>query len=107
MKLSSHRTLLWEILVPVCTNEGNTIPVSFHRRWDAGVEKIAGGLTILKSTKGRWVGPDGTVFREKMIPVRIACTRAQIKEIAVMTLRVYQQQAVAFSLVSQEHYVLQ
>jgi hypothetical protein len=59
---------LWEILVPCNTNDGEKISVGYHRMWDVLVQKISGGLTILKSATGVWEDANGMVFREKMIP---------------------------------------
>ena len=40
------------------------------------------------------VAPDGELFTERMIPVRVAATRAQIEEIIDFTLVYYDQLAV-------------
>ena len=64
---------LWEILVPTQYPSGKPIRTRFHRVWDEKVRAITGGLTILAVAKGTWTSPDGEVFRERMIPVRIAC----------------------------------
>ena len=85
---------LWEILVPSATNDGVDILISYHREWDEKVRKICGGLTILKSAKGQWVSPDGRLFKEKMIPVRVACTKEQIEQIMDITLKHYDQEEV-------------
>ena len=91
---------LWEILVPRVFNEGIEIPLDYHRVWDERVRKISSGLTILKSAKGVWQSPSGEIFQEEMIPVRIACTKAQIDEIVDLTLDYYEQEAVMAYLVS-------
>lgn len=85
---------LWEILVPTIRPDGRPIRTRFHRVWDAKVREITGGLTILPVAKGQWIAPDGELFIERMIPVRIACTRDQIEAIVTMTLSYYDQQAV-------------
>lgn len=86
---------LWEILVPtVHVSSGRPIRTRFHRVWDAKVRAISGGLTILPPAKGSWVAPDKVLFKERMIPVRIACTREQIEKIVDITLKYYEQQAV-------------
>jgi hypothetical protein len=95
--------LLWEILVPTTRRiGGRPYSLRYHRVWDAKVRAIAGGLTILHPTKGQWVSPDGQLFIERMIPVRIACTRAQIDAIAEMTGTYYDQLAVMYSLIASE-----
>jgi hypothetical protein len=91
---------LFEILVPTQRNNGRPIRTRCHRAWDARVRTITGGLTILAPTKGQWVSPQGELFSERMIPVRIACTEEQIERIADMTARFYEQKAVLFYMVS-------
>lgn len=87
---------LWEILVPTTMNNGKPIRTRFHRVWDAKVQKIAGGLTVLQPVKGKWVSINHDLFVEKMIPVRIACTIEQIDKIAEMTLEYYSQHAIMY-----------
>lgn len=86
---------LWEILVPTVRHDGRAIRTRFHKVWDEKVRAICGGLTILQPAKGQWVHPDdGTLFAERMIPVRIMCTRPEIEKIIDMTLEYYDQIAV-------------
>lgn len=85
---------LWEILVPTVRLSGKPIRTRFHRVWDAKVRAISGGLTILTPVKGQWVSPDKTLFAERMIPVRISATKAQIDKIIDMTLKYYEQEVV-------------
>lgn len=81
---------LWEILVPtVRRQDGKPIRTRFHRVWDAKVRFIAGGLTILSPVKGQWISPDNELFSERMIPVRIACSREHIALIADFTASYY------------------
>ena len=86
--------ILWEVLIPRYSNEGKEYSVKHHHAWDNIVRKVAGGITILRTTKGHWVNPDGRVFVEEMIPVRIYCTEKQIDEIIDQTLEYYNQEAV-------------
>lgn len=85
---------LWEILVPRQSNEGLEFDVEHHRKWDEQVRDISGGLTILKSAKGQWVGPDGSLFLDNMIPVRVYCTEEDIDKIIDLTMNYYNQEAV-------------
>ncbi len=85
---------LWEILVPRLTNSKKQIPLKVHKKWDKEVERIAGGLTILKPAKGHWISKQGTLFKEEMIPVRIYCTENRINKIINKTLEHYCQKAV-------------
>lgn len=70
--------------------------------WDNRVRRITGGLTILPPAKGQWVSPDGELFKERMIPVRIVCTRAEIQKIISMTMDFYEQLAILAYKVSDE-----
>lgn len=84
---------MWEILVPTIRNDGRPIRTRFHRVWDAKVRSISGGLTILKPAKGQWVSEETeTLYIERMIPVRIACTRDEIIAIAEFSKTYYEQE---------------
>jgi hypothetical protein len=98
---------LWEILVPtekppcfIGTNRYFTL--RYHKLWDQKVIKITGGLTILAPGKGSWVSPNGHFFKERMIPVRIACTKEQIENVMDITAEHYGQIAVMAYKVSDE-----
>lgn len=93
---------LWEILVPTVHNNGKPFRTRYHRVWDARVRKISGGLTILTTAKGQWINPDGKLFIERMIPVRILATPEQMDEIIQMTISYYEQEAVLAYRISQE-----
>jgi hypothetical protein len=93
---------LYEILVPTIRNDGRPIRTRFHRVWDAKVRAITGGLTILAPAKGQWLSPQGELFAERMIPVRIACTEEQIDTIADMTAKYYEQHAILFYKISSD-----
>lgn len=97
---------MWEILVP-CTHRvsGKPIRTRFHKVWDKKVFEITGGMTILTPTRGKWVSTDGDLYEEKMIPVRIACTKDQIEKIIKMTADYYDQLAVMAYKVSAEVYL--
>lgn len=85
---------MWEILVPTVLPNGKPIRTRYHRVWDNKVYQITNGLTILNPTKGKWICPEGNLFEERMIPVRVACTREQIEAIIDMTIQYYDQKAV-------------
>lgn len=102
---------LWEILVPtVMERDGKTVSIRtrYHRVWDEKVREISKGLTILEPTKGQWISPDGSLFAERMIPVRISCSDSEISKIADMTASYYNQQAVMYYEISRnvvvQHY---
>ena len=90
----------WEILVPYKMGR-KTVQVPYHQEWDEKVRQITGGLTIHKVAKGQWVSPStGKLHKELMIPVRIACSEEQIRQIAAITIEHYKQEAVMVSLVA-------
>lgn len=80
----------------------NSYSTRYHRVWDAKVREITGGLTILTPAKGQWVAPDGVLYAERMIPVRIVATREQIEQIIEYTLTYYDQLAVLCYKISDE-----
>lgn len=85
---------LYEILVPTIMNK-KPVRTKHHRQWDSYVHKISGGLTILKPNKGKWASPHSNeLYEERVIPVRIACTRNQINKIIDFTISHYNQLAV-------------
>ena len=89
-----------EILVPTQTNEGKGMRTRYHRVWDEKVRAITGGLSIIPPIKGQWVSGEGELFKERMIPVRVACSREQMETIADMTAEYYKQKAIMFYLIS-------
>lgn len=94
---------LWEILVPtIRRSDGKPIRTRFHRVWDKKVRDVAGGLTILRPAYGQWMSPENELFVERMIPVRIACTREQMEEIVDFTAEYYDQLAVMYYKISTE-----
>lgn len=97
---------LWEILVPTAYKGVGPIRRKHHKKWDRAVSKIAGGLTLFKPKKGCWLS-DSKLFKEKMIPVRIAATRNEIEKIAKFTSKHYHQKAVMFYLVSEVVVILE
>lgn len=116
-------TSMWEILVPTekrikspqpveCGDKhdvamrawarANTYKTRYHRVWDEKVRAITGGLTILTPAKGQWVSPEGELFVERMIPVRIVASREEIERVIDMTITYYDQLAVLCYKISDE-----
>lgn len=97
---------LWEVLVPTERPDapGKFFTTRYHKIFDERVRQIAGGLTILRPAIGYWTSEteDGKVYRERMIPVRIACTREQIESISDIVASYYEQLAVFCYKVSDE-----
>jgi hypothetical protein len=85
---------LWEILVPTIRNNGKPYRTRYHKVWDKKIREISGGLTICPVAKGNWISPEGKLFVERMIPVRILATKEQIEKIVDHTIIYYDQEAV-------------
>jgi len=96
---------LWEILVPTVRNDGRPFRLRYHRVWDEKVKAISGGLTIVKPVVGTWISDEGDEYKERMIPVRIMCSKEEVVEIAAMTKKYYDQLAVMVYKVSDEAYI--
>jgi hypothetical protein len=113
--------VLYEVLVPTMYGFPKVTPIStrHHKNWDKEVQKITGGLTIMKPAQGRWVDK-GVEYPERIIPVRIMCEErensfkaspggmtscpdnTQITKIIQLTLRHYRQKAVMYYVVSND-----
>tara|TARA_Y100000034_G_scaffold134649_1_gene203710 strand:+ start:1099 stop:1614 length:516 start_codon:yes stop_codon:yes gene_type:complete len=91
-------TELWCILVPTHHNNGIEIKETTHHIWDEKVRKIVGGLTLNKTIKGVW-GSE-VIYRERMIPVHIGCSKREIEKIIDMTKVFYKQEKVMAYLIS-------
>lgn len=98
---------LWEILVPTVRNDGRPFRLRYHKVWDERVKAVAGGLTVVTPVRGTWVSPTAEVFKERMIPVRIMCTRDEILEIARMSKTYYEQEAIMVYKVSDEVFIVE
>jgi len=96
----NNKSDLWEILVPANDNSNHEIPVEKHRKWDTFVRNHTKGLTILKSSKGQWISNSGHLHKDKMIPVRIACSLGTIIIIAKFTKKFYNQKQIMFYQIS-------
>jgi hypothetical protein len=92
---------LWEILVPTMRNDGRPFRLRYHRVWDAKVRAISGGLTVMPVAKGQWVHGE-KLFTERMIPVRIVASRAEMDNIIDMSIKYYDQIAMLAYKVSEE-----
>ena len=105
---------VWEILVPtsmiVQTPNGlvsKHVNLRHHKVFDNYVKKVTGGLTIMKPSKGIWISEEtNTEYQERMIPVRIACSEDQIKQIAIFCLAHYNQEAMFMMQVSSKSFII-
>lgn len=96
---------MWEIFVPtemIGVKGLRPIRTRYHRVWDANVRAITGGLTILSPAKGQWVSPSGELFAERMIPVRVVATNAEMDTIIDFTMKYYNQEAILAYAISTE-----
>jgi hypothetical protein len=94
-------TKMWEILVPA-SNKELEFTYEHHKAWDEFVIAVSGGITIMRTGKGQWVSPNNVRFKDRMIPVRIKCTRKQINKIINFTIDHYRQEAVIAYKVSND-----
>lgn len=97
---------LFEILVPTKFEDtGKPVRLAHHREWDRVILRVSGGMTIVRSAIGRWVD-NNHLYEDRVIPVRIACTDKQMKEIAVFTKSHYRQIAVMYYRLSDDVYII-
>lgn len=106
MTVKTHNYSLYEVLVP--TIYGDTLkPIStkHHKSWDAVVRKITNGLTVFSPAKGQWIH-EGSLYEERVIPVRIMCRSDDISKVVNFTLEHYRQKAVMYYVLSNESYIV-
>lgn len=96
---------LWEILVPA--SYGKTrFTMEHHWAWDAFVEELTGGLTVMRAAKGTWISPEGDKYLDRIIPVRIAVDNSEtLQKIIDFTITHYKQEAVMAYMIS-EHVII-
>ncbi|OFZ60720.1 MAG: hypothetical protein A2381_15220 [Bdellovibrionales bacterium RIFOXYB1_FULL_37_110] len=95
------KLIMWRILVPAYGRQ-ESFSYEHYKAWVNYVHSIAGGFTVSQGVKGQWTSPDGIIFRDRMIPVDILCSRKQIKKIIDFTLVHYKQKAVLAYKISEE-----
>jgi hypothetical protein len=105
--MDSDPVKTWVILVPTARpphfpGKFKFFSTRYHKLWDAKVMAVTGGMTILKPGEGRWMSLHGELFEERVIPVEVSCTRAQIEQIMDITAVHYGQLAVYARKVSDE-----
>ncbi len=92
---------LWEVLVPA-SNKNKDFSYEHHMEWDDYVKSLSGGLTVMKTATGKWVSPEGVLYKDRIIPVKIKCTYAKMLEIVKFTIKHYEQEAVMAYKISDE-----
>ena len=99
---------LFEILVPTRYGDMPDRPIrtKHHKEWDKFIRKISGELTLLTPAKGQWIFESET-FEEKVIPVRIFCSEADMKRIVNFSLDHYRQKAIMYYVVSNECFIIE
>ena len=91
---------IWEILVPTVMNN-KPVRTKHHKEWDKYVRSLSGGLTILQTSKGQWID-EGKIFYDRIIPVRVYCSRKHIEKIVDFTIKHYRQISVMAYKISNE-----
>jgi len=94
-------TKLYEILVPASGNQ-EKFSYEHHKIWDAFVMEISKGITVMKTGKGEWISPEGDLYKDRVIPCRVACTTEEIHKIIDFTITHYNQEAVMAYCISEE-----
>ena len=95
---------VFTILVPTQYEDTKKyVSTKHHKEWDKFVLKTTNnGLTVLpKTVKGMWVN-NGKTFTDRCIPVIIACTEAQIDQIAQFTKTHYRQLSIMYFKISDD-----
>lgn len=110
--------MVWGILVPTempyanwrgeihWSAEPAPVRKGHHKVFNQKVISITGGMTIQRPTLGYWECPDGELYNERMIPVRIACEPNEILDIARFAKRHYRQKRIMYYKVSDEVYFI-
>ena len=98
---------MYQILVPCNFNDGKPVRTRHHREWDRQVSLVLEnkGMTIHSPSKGRWYH-DGEVYKDRVIPVSLIATEDEMKKIAEITLKHYQQIAVLYFKISSETHIV-
>jgi len=90
---------LYEILIPVTNNDKRAFSRVHHKVWEKVVRESTGGLSVCPTIEGQWVNK-GTVYVERMRPVRIACNARVMRRLAEAAKRHYHQLSVMYYPVS-------
>lgn len=87
----------FDVILKTCENNfdrGWIFTTKHHRIFYKFILNLSKGYSVLNELEGVWQNEKGTIYQEKMIPVRIACTDEQIKEIAEFAKAHYEQEAI-------------
>ena len=92
---------LYEILIPQADNAKRAFSRSHHAKWEGIARDTAGGLSVCPIISGQWIDK-GKVYRERMRPVRIACSARSMRKLADLAKSHYRQISVMYYPVSSE-----
>lgn len=93
---------LWEILVPTKYEDtGKPVSTRHHKSWDNYVMQFSSGMTILRPAKGTWLHQNER-YDDRVIPVRIVCSKTDMKKIAKFSLKHYRQICIMYYRLSEE-----
>jgi len=108
-KLDAEVLDLWEILVPVASNDGVPFSEDHHEAFRRVVRGLPGnsGTTTRPAGDGDWQdGDTGEVYAEKMIPIRFRACKADAQRIAEHTRKFYGQIAVMAYKIASGHDII-
>lgn len=97
VKPNSNTYTAFDVILKTCENNfdrGWLFTAKHHRIFYKFILNLSKGYSVLSELEGVWQNEKGTIYQEKMIPVRIACTDEQIKEIAEFAKTHYEQEAI-------------
>jgi hypothetical protein len=101
---------LWEILVPVASNEGIPFSEDHHESFRRILRGLPGnnGTTSRPAGDGDWEDKDtGKLYMEKIIPIRFRACRADAERIADYARKFYDQIVVmAYRIAPGQHIIM-
>lgn len=108
-KLEAEVLDLWEILVPLASNDGVPFPEDHHEAFRRIVRGLPGnsGTTTRPAGDGDWQdGDTGKVYAEKIIPIRFRACKADAERIAEHARKFYGQIAVMAYKIASGHDII-
>ena len=108
-KLEAEVLDLWEVLVPLASNDGVPFSEDHHEAFRRVVRGLPGnsGTTTRPAGDGDWQdGDTGKVYAEKMIPIRFRACKADAERIAEHARKFYGQIAVMAYKIASGHDII-
>jgi hypothetical protein len=84
-------TKLYEIALPILSNDGSRPYVAARACWELRALEIAGGYTRRAVGRGFWKH-EGKIYVDDMIPYRVACSPAQLQLLVAEAFRLFPDQ---------------